>query len=45
MIVKKGLSLLLCLLQAAGFRALWQKFAAVIDQTRLKSPASCLTLA
>ena len=45
MIVKKGLGLLLCLLQAAGFRALWQKFAAVIDQTRLKSPASCLTLA
>jgi len=45
MIVKKGLGLLLCLLQAVGLRALWRKFAAVIDQTRLNGPASCLTLA
>ena len=45
MIVKKGLGLLLCLLRAVGLRALWQKFAALIDQTRLKSPASCSALA
>jgi len=45
MIAKKGLGLLLCLLQAVGLRALWRKFAALIDQTRLNGPASCLTLA
>jgi hypothetical protein len=45
MIVKKGLGFLLCLLQAVGLRALWQKLAAVIDQTRPNGQASCLTLA
>ena len=32
--VKRGLGLLSCLLQAVGLTALWQKLAAVIDQTR-----------
>jgi len=45
MIVKKGLGILLCLLQAVGLMALGQKFAAVIDQTRPNGQASCLTLA
>jgi IS5 family transposase len=45
MIVKKGLGLLLCLLQEVGLMALWQKFAAVIDQTRLKSSTECPALA
>jgi transposase, IS5 family len=44
MIVKKGLGLLLCLLQAVGLMALGQKFAAVIDQTRLKSSTECPAL-
>ena len=41
MIVKKGLGLLLCLMPAVGLMAVWQKFAAVIDQTRLKSSTKC----
>jgi hypothetical protein len=38
-LTKKGLSLLLCLLQAVGLMAFWQKFAAVIDKTRSNGPA------
>jgi hypothetical protein len=37
MIVKKGLGLLLCLLQAAGLTALLKKLAEIIGRNRLQN--------
>jgi IS5 family transposase len=45
MIVKKGLGLLLRLLQAVGLMVFWQKLAVVIDQNQPKGPTQCSALA
>ena len=37
MIVKKGLGLLLCLLQASGFAILFEKLGEIIDHNRLQN--------
>lgn len=45
MIIKKGLSLLLCLLQAAGLKALLEKLADIIGRNRLQNLDQRWTLA
>lgn len=45
MIAKKGLSLLLCLLQAGGFVALWAKLAAIIGENQMENSDQSWVLA
>ena len=37
MIVKKGLGLLLCLLQASGLTGMWEKLAEIFGRNRLQN--------